>query len=104
MKKLLIIGASIVGALTATALDEPIYTITTSGEGTNDIAAHSAMSVFRSERGERDVEKASGTTPELRKTVAQMLVKVGKRVASKAKHRKDDEPKPEPTPEQEPTT
>ena len=92
-------------------------------------AAHDAMTARRDERGERDTEKAAGTTPELRKTVAGLLVAAGKRVnavrdldpdnekaalaiskvcgiindfkrvASEAKRRKGDEPAPAPTPE-----
>ncbi len=78
--------------------------------------------------GEREAEKAEGTTPELRKTVANLLmtasqrvnavamldpdnakaaeaiekvtgiIKDLKRVASEAKHRKGDTPDPEPEP------
>ena len=97
-------------------------------------AAHDAMTARRDERGERDTEKTAGTTPELRKTVAALLVAAGKRVnaahdldpdnekaalaiskvcgiisdfkrvASEAKHRKGDTPDPEPEPTPEPTS
>ena len=96
-------------------------------------AAHDAMTARRNERGERDTEKSAGTTPELRKTVASLLVAAAKRVnavhdldpdnekaalaiskvcgiisdfkrvATEAKHRKGDTPDPEPEPTPEPT-
>ena len=95
-------------------------------------AATAAAMVSRNEeRGERAAEKSAGTTPELRKEVANLLVTAGecvnavnmlnpenekavlaiknvcgvieafKRIASEAKHRKGDAPEPEPTPEPE---
>ena len=93
-------------------------------------AADAAMTARDRERGSRDAEKAEGTTPELRKAVANLLVKAAKRVnavydfdpenakaeqaivnvhgivehykaiASEAKHRKGGD---EPEPEPEPT-
>ena len=114
-------------ALAALGLDKIANALWTANS-----AAHTAMTARRDERGERDAEKASGTTPELRKTVAQLLVKAGKRVnavnevapteataaaiskvaalveeyklvASQAKHRKGgDDPEPEPEPAPEP--
>lgn len=97
-------------------------------------AARTAMRARRDERGERADEKAEGTTPELRKAVANLLVRASqrvnavydldpenehaataivkvtgviddfKRIASEAKHRKGDEPAPEPEPEPAPET
>ena len=114
-------------ALAALGLDKIANALWTANS-----AAHTAMTARRDERGERDAEKASGTTPELRKAVAQLLVKAGKRVnavydldpdnekaataikkvcgvisdfkriASEAKHRKGDTPDPEPEPTPEP--
>ncbi len=96
-------------------------------------AAIVAIKARRAERGERDAEKAEGTTPELRKAVANLLTSAGKivnavhalnpdnekaaeaikqvcgvindlkRIASEAKHRGGDEPEPEPEPTPEPT-
>ena len=43
-------------------------------------AAREAMKARYTERGERDAEKAAGTTPELRKAVANLLVRAGKTV------------------------
>ena len=95
-------------------------------------AARAAMEARSDERSERAEEKASGTTPELRKAVAALLVQAARRVnavnevapteataaaiskvaalveeyklvASQAKHRKGgDDPEPEPEPAPEP--
>ena len=96
-------------------------------------AAREAIRARRDETGEREAEKAEGTTPELRKAVANLLVTASqrvnavamldpenakaaeaiekvtgiikdlKRVASETKHRKGDSPDPEPEPTPEPT-
>ena len=92
-----------------------------------------AMTARRDERGERDTEKTAGTTPELRKAVATLLVQAARRVnavnevapteataaaiskvavlveeyklvASQFKGKKKTDPEPAPTPEPEATT
>lgn len=95
-------------------------------------AAREAIRARRDETGEREAEKSDGTTPELRKAVANLLVTASqrvnavamldpenakaaeaiekvtgiikdlKRIASEAKHRKGDDPEPEPEPEPAP--
>lgn len=95
-------------------------------------AARAAMESRSDERSSRAEEKAAGTTPELRKAVAALLVAAARRVnavneiapseaasaaigkvaalveeyklvAAQAKHRKGDTPDPEPEPAPEPT-
>ena len=97
-------------------------------------AARAAMESRSDERSSRAEEKASGTTPELRKAVTTLLVQAAhrvnavlelnpdnpnvsaavskvaalieeyKQVAAQAKHRKGDTPAPEPEPTPEPTS
>ncbi len=62
-------------ALNALGLDKIAAALFTA----NDAVA-AALSARRDERGERDAEKAEGSTPELRKAVGEILVKAGKRV------------------------
>ena len=112
------------GALAALGLDR----IAAALFEAND-AARAAMEARRDERSSRAEEKASGTTPELRKTVATLLVQAARRVnavyeinpenaaaaaaigkvsalveeyklvASQSKGKKKEEPEPAPAPE-----
>ena len=68
MNKLLIMTcAAVATVLTATALDEPIYTITTSGTGTNDITAATIEVTENSETTTKPFLEISFTTGTIRK-------------------------------------
>ena len=67
MKKLLTISAAVAAALTATALDEPIYTVTTSGTGTNDISAATIEVTANGETTTKSFSEISFTTGTIRK-------------------------------------
>ena len=66
-KPLIMTCAAVAVALAATALDEPIYTVTTSGTGTNDISAATIEVTANGETTTKSFSEISFTTGTIRK-------------------------------------